>query len=170
MFSKKVYLEDALFCKENNLCYSTKDLFHCKDFYLIMERFCYKISKGNTRFHIFLNEFFNDEGYVDVWRIPGLMLDIYNCNYRFHDNTLKNQNFIKNFPVFLGFFYNYFLSEYRPYLINETNLYDIKKSVFQTRVNQNLINLLFDSYCRIIENIEMYEKSAQEEKIDEESR
>ncbi|MHB1314615.1 MAG: hypothetical protein ACYCX2_03925 [Christensenellales bacterium] len=166
MLSDKVCFVDTLFCNENKICDSTRDLFQCKNFYILMERFCNTLSKEIEYFDRFLNEFFNDEGYVDIWRIPHLMLDIYNCNFWFHTRTLRNKDFIENFPRFLGLFYNYYLSEYKPYLINEAGLNDIKKTVLQIKTNQNLMNLVMDSYSRIIENIEIYEKSAKEENTD----
>jgi len=65
------------------LCDSTKLLMNCRDFYILLERFCNGIVKSNPQYDEFLNLYFNDEGYVDIWRIPHLMLDAFNQNLKF---------------------------------------------------------------------------------------
>jgi hypothetical protein len=158
MLSSKVCFSNGLLSDEKTICETGKDLVQCKNFYILMERFCNKISKEDVQFDMFLNKYFNDEGYVDVWRIPHLMLDIYNCNFEFRSNILDNFEFKGYFIRFLGLFHNYCLTEFKPYLIDELILKDEKRTVLQIKANQHLMNVVMDTYSRIIENLEAYKR------------
>ncbi|NSW89988.1 MAG: hypothetical protein HPY74_04755 [Firmicutes bacterium] len=159
MLSSKVCFSNSLLSDEKKICDTGKDLIQSKNFYILMERFCNIISKEDAQFDLFLNKYFNDEGYVDVWRIPYLLMDIYNCNFKFHSKTLDSYEFKSYFTRFLGLFYNYCLSEYKPYLIDEHNLNEEKRTVLQIKTNQHLMNIVMDTYSRIIENLESYKRA-----------
>ncbi|MCL6589667.1 MAG: hypothetical protein K6U80_06920 [Firmicutes bacterium] len=144
---------------DQKICETGKDLFLCKNFYILIERFCNKIFKEDNGFDLFLNRYFNDEGYVDVWRIPHLLLDIYNCNLSCRGKLLDDSEFKSDFIRFLGLFYNYCLSEYKLYLIKECYFNDLRRNMLEIKTNQHLMNLIMDTYARIIENIGIYQRA-----------
>lgn len=85
---------------------SAKDLMNNKEFYILLERFCNKISKTNSQYNNFLNHYFNDEGYVDIWRIPHVIADI--ANNRVDSNKVIGcEEFRTTFSSFLSEFYNF---------------------------------------------------------------
>lgn len=156
MLNSKVCFSNDLLSDDGAIYYSGMELIQSKNFYILVERFCNIISKEDAQFDLFLNNYFNDEGYVDVWRIPHLLIDIHRGNVEFHRNTMECEEFRCFFPRFLGLFYNYCLSEYKPYLIADINLNEGKMAVLQIKKNQQLMNIVMDTYSRVLENIEAY--------------
>jgi hypothetical protein len=156
--SKTCFFDDLTF-SGNGICETANDLMQCKDMYILMERFCSLISREDAQFDLFLNKYFNDEGYVDIWRIPHLMLDIYNCNFKFRGNILDDCEFKDHFIEFLGLFYNYCLTEYRPYHIKDSVLNDSNTTVLQIKSKKLIMNMIMDTYIRIIENLQSYKIS-----------
>lgn len=119
----------------------------------LIERFCNEISKEDTEMEWFLNRYFNDEGYVDVWRIPYLLMDIYNGNYTFHSNTLHITEFRRYFKKFFILYYNFCIQS-NPLLIHED---DLEMEIHQAiRSKQNCMNAIMNACGRIMQNLEAY--------------
>ena len=157
MLSDEVCFSGGLLSDDLVICNSGKDLIQSKNFYIMTERFCNIISREDVQFDIFLSKHFNDEGYCDVWRIPHLLLDVYQGNCRFHSKTLESADFISLFPQFLGRFYNYCVSEYNTCLIEEHKFGDIQRTVLEFKVKQQLMNITMDTFCRVLENLRFYQ-------------
>jgi len=51
-------------------------IFSDRELYIFLERFCNQVTATQPEFESFLQQFFNDEGYVDIWRIPHVMMDV----------------------------------------------------------------------------------------------
>lgn len=152
MINNKVILSvDSM--EDNKFCETANDLFFSRDLYILLERFCNQVSREDAEFEWFLNQYFNDEGYVDVWRIPYLMLDLYKNDLNHHKDILQDLDFKRCFLRFVGLFYNYCLFQYKLCLIEEQHLADVRRNVLEIKRNQHLLNLIMDTYSRIIENL-----------------
>lgn len=158
MLSEKVCFYNGLLSDNPTICNSGKELIQSVEFYILIERFCNIISKENDKYDLFLNKYFNDEGYVDVWRIPQVLSDIYHVNIKCHSKTLDCNEFRSIFPQFLGLFYNYCFSVYKPFQINESFLNDEKRTVLQIKTNQHIMNVAMDTYSRILENLKLFKQ------------
>ncbi len=156
MLSSKICFSDGLISGDQVIYNSGKELIQSNDFYILIERFCNIISVKDAQFDLFLNKYFNDEGYVDVWRIPHILIDIHQGNLKFLSKTLEDDEFLSIFPRFLGLFYNYCLSEYKPYLVDDLNLCDLQRTVLEIKVKQQVMNIAMDTYSRILENLKLY--------------
>lgn len=47
-----------------------------RELYILLERFCNQATGTQPFYESFLQHYFNDEGYVDIWRIPHVMIDV----------------------------------------------------------------------------------------------
>jgi len=139
------------------LCESTKRLMNCREFYIILERFCNTIGKTSPQYDEFLNLYFNDEGYVDIWRIPHLMLDAFNQNLKFH-KLLEFEEFRTTFHQFLTELYNFCLSECQTGLCVKPDPISTQNTLNNLRVRQQFLNTLMGTFISVMENIENYEK------------
>jgi len=135
------------------LCNSPKELLQSKDFYFLMELYCNRISEKDRRFRARLDSYFNDEGYVDCWRIPHLMLDIHEKNYHFHGEMLGAPGFFPFFFDFLLGFYNYSLTVYQPFVLSDWAFKNEKDAILNMQLCRHQMNLMMDTFSRIIENI-----------------
>jgi len=139
------------------LCESTKTLMNCREFYIILERFCNTIGKTSPQYDEFLNLYFNDEGYVDIWRIPHLMLDAFNQNLKFH-KLLEFEEFRTTFHQFLAELYNFCLSECQTGLYVKPDPISTQSTLKNLRVRQQFLNTLMGTFISVMENIENYDK------------
>ncbi len=140
------------------LCESAQGLMNCKAFHILLEMFCIGIAKINPHIDEFLNLYFNDEGYVDIWRIPHLMIDIYNQNLNFH-KVLKCGAFRTSFHHFLTELCVFCLSECHPSLNVKPDLSSSQNSLHNLRIRQQFLNTLMITFINVIENIENYGKA-----------
>ena len=51
-------------------------IFSNRGLYISLERFCNQVTATKPEYESFLQNYFNDEGYVDIWRIPHAMIDV----------------------------------------------------------------------------------------------
>jgi hypothetical protein len=135
------------------LCDSTKLLINSREFYVLLESFCNSIIKDNQHYDDFLNRYFNDEGYIDIWRIPHLMIDAFNHNLKFH-KVLESDEFRHIFHQFLAELYNFFLCECQPRLLVEPEQANPQDIVYDLRVRQQFLNTLMYTFINVMENIE----------------
>ena len=144
-------------CEGLFLCKSTSRLMNCKEFYALLERYCNSIEKDHPLYDGFLNLYFNDEGYVDIWRIPYLMIDAFNQDLGFH-KMLECEDFRKTFHQFLAELYNFCLHEC------QTELYVKPDSITSQNIRDNLkigkqfLNTLMGTFISVMENIENYDR------------
>ncbi|WP_422481575.1 hypothetical protein [Pleomorphochaeta sp. DL1XJH-081] len=143
------------FSKESH-CNSSKDLLQSKEFYLLMELYCNNIAEKDGNQVALLNQHFTEEGYVDCWRIPHLMLDIHEKNYESHLSTLDSTDFLSGFFDFLFGFYNYTMGMYEPYLLGAWASENEKEALLHIAMCRDQTNLIMDTMSQIIENLDHY--------------
>lgn len=151
--SKVSFGNGGIITIEKELCQNAKELIISKSFFILMERFCNVIEKEEPRYRNFLDKYFNDEGYVDVWRIPLLILDLYNGDMYLHQKLLEDGSFKSEFINFIGKFYNYCVVKEELLCINEKHFNDYHENMLFLKKNQHLANLIHDTFCKVIENI-----------------
>lgn len=138
------------------LCNSPKELLQSRDFYFLVELYCNKVVGSNQKFEDMLNVHFNDEGYIDCWRLPHLLIDIHERNYQFHKTVLDAPGFLVVFFDFLLGFYNYCMSVYRTYSLTDSAFQSESNAVLQLNICKHQTDLMMDSFRQIVENIEYY--------------
>lgn len=139
---------------------SGKDLLQSKDFYLLMEQFCNIEIERDAEIAWFLNYYFNDEGYVDCWRIPHLMLDICEGTFLSHQKTIDCPQFIRVFTRFTENFAKYCADTYYPFLQDQwiqCNEQDQRSAMLQKSINDHIITLATETYHKILSNISGYQ-------------
>ena len=141
------------------LCESAKGLMNCQEFYILLERFCNGIAKDEPHYDEFLNQYCNDEGYVDIWRIPHLMTDAVNQNLKFH-KVLECDRFRNTFNQFLTELYNFCLSECQTSLYVKPDPLSPHNTLHLLRIRQQFMNTLMVTFIKVIENVENYSKVA----------
>lgn len=139
------------------LCESTRCLMNCRAFYTLLERFCSRISETAPQYDEFLNRYFNDEGYIDLWRIPHLMLDAFNQNMKFH-KVLECEVFRKTFHQFLTELYNFCLIECQTGLFVKPDPTSTQNTLNNLRIRHQFLNTLMDTFINVMENIDNYNK------------
>lgn len=154
MVSKKV--SSSVTFSKGSLCNSSKDLLQSKEFYLLMELYCNSMAEKEGKYAALLNCHFNDEGYIDCWRIPHLLLDIHEKNYKSHRNTLDSDDFLPVFFDFLLEFYNYTMRMHKPYLLGAWAAENEKEALLHIAMCRHQTNLLMDTVSQIIESIDCY--------------
>ena len=75
-------------------------IFSDRALYVFLERFCNQVTATQPEFESFLQQFFNDEGYVDIWRIPHVMMDVLLHRTKF-SRVFDNREFRKTFHRFI---------------------------------------------------------------------
>jgi hypothetical protein len=141
---------------KGSLCNSSKDLLQSKEFYLLMELYCNNMAEMEDNQAALLNRHFNDEGYIDCWRIPHLMLDLHGKHYGSHRSTLDSADFLPGFFDFLLGFYNYSMRMYKPYLLGSSASRDEKEALLHIAMCRHQTNLIMDTMSQIIENLDCY--------------
>ena len=92
-------------------CSNLHELVNCGTFYSLLETF--HLQDDCVAHEAFLQRYLNDEGYVDIWRIPHLMLDTVQQklgNHKLHDD----KTFRILFHEFLAALYAWCLSQNTP--------------------------------------------------------
>lgn len=145
-------------CEELFSCESTTGLMNSREFYGLLERFCSEVGNSSQQYNEFLNAYFNDEGYVDIWRIPHLMLDAFNQNMKFH-KLLEFEEFRSAFTQFLTELYNFCLSECQAGLYVKPDPISTQNTLNNLRVRQRFMNTLTGTFIGVMENIENYDKA-----------
>jgi hypothetical protein len=140
------------------LCESTSDLMNCREFYILLERFCNDIGKVNPHYDVFLNQYFNNDGYVDIWRIPHLMIGSFNQNLKFH-KVLDCDEFRISFHQFLTELYNFCLSECQSSLFVRPDPSSSQITVRHFKIRQQFLNTLIVTFINVMENIENFDKA-----------
>lgn len=156
MLNKKVCFSESLDSLKKECCTTVSELLNNKSLYIMLERFCNVRSQEDTEFNSFLNIYFNDEGYVDVWRIPHLLMDLVTGNCKFHSDLLIDIVFRTKFLSFVGEFYTYCVKNSELFLMNKDCLALYEASILEIRKNQCIFNLISETYCKVIEKLKSY--------------
>jgi len=156
MLNKKICFSENLYSLKKEICTTASELLNNKSLYIMLERFCNVRSEEDTDFNTFLHIYFNDEGYVDVWRIPHLLMDLVAGNCKFHSALLNDSAFRAKFLCFFGEFYNYCVKNSELFLISNDCLVKFDTSILEIRKNQNIFNLIADTYCKVLEQLKNY--------------
>ncbi|MCX7746457.1 MAG: hypothetical protein N2645_06160 [Clostridia bacterium] len=131
---------------------STRDFLLSKNFYIITERFCASLAQ-DEKYAQFLNLYFNFEGFLDVWAIPHLLLDIYSENTKYRKQWLEDKEFKELFVTFLIKFYNYTVSEEKLLNIDLSNPAVTDINILRLRKRQSLHNIIVDTFCKVIDHL-----------------
>ena len=81
-------------------CEELAPIFSDRELYIFLERFCNQVAATQPEYQSFFQHFFNDEGYVDIWRIPHVMMDVLLHRTRFN-RVFDNREFRKTFHRFI---------------------------------------------------------------------
>jgi len=156
MLSEKICFSNGITTNDREYCQTTSELFNSKSLYILLERFSNTVIKENPEYDDFLNRYFNDEGYVDIWRIPHLLVDLVTGKCDFHAALLNDEVFRSKFMSFIGEFYNYCMKKSNLLLIENNHFTDYKGNMFHIRKNQCLYNLIAETYCKVYEKLNSY--------------
>ena len=83
--------------------YSREELtpiFSDRELYILLERFCNQAITTQPELESFLQHYFNDGGYVDIWRIPHAMIDIL-LHRTQYNRVFESREFRKTFHRFV---------------------------------------------------------------------
>ena len=75
-------------------------IFSDREFYMSLERFCNQAKDTKPEYESFLQYYFNDEGYVDIWRIPHAMMDVLLHRMQYN-RVFESREFRKTFQEFV---------------------------------------------------------------------
>jgi|GEM_PF-1457591 hypothetical protein len=162
MLNKRVCLSTRIDINDKEYCQNASELFNSRSFFILLERFSNAIIKEKPEYYEFLNVYFNDEGYIDIWRVPHLLVDLIAGKCEYHAALLNDQAFRIKFMSFIGEFYNYCLKKTNLLLVESNNFTDYKSNMFHIRKNQYLYNLIVETYCKVYEMLENYGKDQTE--------
>ncbi|WHH60132.1 hypothetical protein [Petroclostridium sp. X23] len=153
MLNEKVCFSSKVITNDREYCQNTSELFNSATLYILLERFSNTIIKEIPEYGDFLNRYFNDEGYIDIWRIPYLLSDLINENSSSHELLLNDEAFTTQFMSFIGEFYNYCMKNTNLFLIQKNSFTDFKSNMYHIRKNQCLYNLIAETYCKIYDKL-----------------
>lgn len=149
MLSEKICFSDGIDINGREYCQTTSELFNSKSLYILLERFSNIVIKKNHEYDDFLNRYFNIEGYIDIWHIPHLLVDLVTGSSHFNVALLNDEIFRNKFMSFLGEFYNYCIKESNLLLIQDRHFTEYKSNLFHMRKNQYLYDLIAETYCKV---------------------
>jgi len=81
-------------------CEEIVPIFSDRELYIFLERFCNQVTATQPEFESFLQHYFNDEGYVDIWRIPHVMIDVL-LHRTQYNRVLESREFRKTLHRFV---------------------------------------------------------------------
>lgn len=153
MFTDRVHTFGKPVSDDRENCRNAKELLNSKYLYIFLEEYSNIKTKESPEYDNFINRYFNDEGYADIWRIPHLLTDLLSDNFTYHASLLNDEAFRMTFISFIGEFYNYFLKNSDLLLVVADNPTSIKNWIQE---KQRLYNLITETYCRICEKLISY--------------
>ncbi|MCX7842245.1 MAG: hypothetical protein N2489_04125 [Clostridia bacterium] len=153
MLGKMISISGGSTESNREICLNSSQLFNSRSMYVLLERFMNSITEEKAEYADFLNRYFNDEGYIDIWRVPHLLIDLVNGNYEFHHKLLEDEEFTVKFMNFIGEFYNYCIKRSNLLVIDNDNFSDYKNNMLHIRKNQCLYDLITETYCKICERL-----------------
>ena len=82
-------------------CEELTPVFSDRELYILLERFCNQAPTTQPNYESFLQYYFNDEGFVDIWRIPHVMMDVLLHRTKYN-RVFDNKKFRKTFHRFIS--------------------------------------------------------------------
>lgn len=139
---------------ESMTCDPRKNLLSCGGFYHLLERFCNDIVTEQPEYEDFFQRYFNDEGYVDIWRIPHVMIDVLQRNMKFN-RVLQHKEFREIFHRFIVELYDFCIKE----CLLETPAtqqhgYSAIDTAQRMRARHRFLDELMSTFALVLENIE----------------
>jgi hypothetical protein len=143
---------------EDYSCEELNQIFSDRELYIFLERFCNQVTATQPEFESFLQQFFNDEGYVDFWRIPHVMIDV--LLHRTHYNRVfDNREFRKTFHRFVRELLVFCSIEcHHNSLLETANAGAIKEGFNLKSGGHEYLNTLMTSFSKVIEIIASEER------------
>lgn len=137
------------------VCEPQKSLLSCSEFYDLLERFCNGIVIDRPEYEDFLQRYFNDEEYIDIWRIPHVMMDALQRNMKFN-RVFQHKEFRDTFHRFIADLYDFCIKEClletRPaYQEASTSASDTAQHL---RGRHRFLDELMTTFAQVLENID----------------
>ena len=132
-------------------CEEVTPIFSDRELYIFLERFCNQVADTQPKHHSFLQHFFDDEGYVDIWRIPHVMIDV--LLHRMHFNRVfDSKEFRKTFHQFVMDLLVFCSKEcLRISLLETGSTGVIKEGLSSQSFEPEYLNALMASFSRVLE-------------------
>ena len=128
------------------------DMLSNREFYFLLEKFCLEQVREDSGYHSFLNRYFNDEGYVDLWRIPNLMLDVIQQNTQFQAHMAEAE-FRATFQTFVADLYNFCLNAIPEFSPTQRNDALEAVSLQQLKMQQQFVQSLMETFIQVLEHL-----------------
>ncbi|NCA98005.1 MAG: hypothetical protein EOM08_03965 [Clostridia bacterium] len=130
------------------------DVLSNREFYFLLEKFCLEQIRETAGYDRFLNQYFNDEGYVDLWRIPNLMLDVIQQNVKFQANMAKPE-FRTTLQSFVADLYTFCLKAIPTFPASTTEKSDVPVSVSlqNLKAQQHFVQSLMATFIQVLEQL-----------------
>jgi len=123
-----------------------------REFYFLIEKFCLEQKKDATSHDHFLNRYFNDEGYVDLWRIPNLMLDVIQQNTKFQAHMAEAE-FRATFQIFVADLYHFCLHAIPAFSTIQKEDAPAAVSLQQLKEQQQFVQSLMETFIQVLEQL-----------------
>lgn len=135
-------------------CDERTSIFSDRKFYISLERFCNQVTATQPEFEPFLQYYFNDEGYVDIWRIPHAMMDVL-LHRTQYNRVFESGEFRKTFHRFVREFLIFCSKEcHREALLGTTIDSASNEGLSQQRGIHEYLNTLMASFSEVLEKLE----------------
>ena len=131
-------------------CKSALSLLNSAEFINTVEGFSVRLPEDSSVVEGFLKKYFSEDEYVDIWRIPHLMIDVCNGS-SFFRKAIENDEFRSHFHQFLTELYDYCFEAYRPKL---ARLDGARGSAASIEASRERLNTLMWTFNRVFENLE----------------
>lgn len=128
------------------------DMLSNRECYFLLEKFCLKQHKDATSHDHFLNRYFNDEGYVDLWRVPNLMLDVIQQNTQFQAHMAESE-FRATFQIFVADLYKFCLNAIPAFSPAQKEDTPEAVSLQQLKAHQQFVQSLMETFIQVLEHL-----------------
>ena len=128
------------------------DMLSNREFYFLLEKFCLEQVREDSGYHSFLNRYFNDEGYVDLWRIPNLMLDVIQQNTKFQAHMAEAE-FRATFQIFVADLYHFCLHVIPAFSTIQKEDTPEAVSLQQLKAHQQFVQSLMETFIQVLEHL-----------------
>lgn len=136
--------------------YSSEDgnaIFSDRELYALLERFCNQVAATQPSYASFLQRYFNDEGYVDIWRIPHAMMDVL-LHRTEYNRVFDSSEFRKMFHLFIHELLVFCANECRSEAFRETSIAGaIKEGRRDTSGSTEYLPALMNGFSKVLENL-----------------
>ena len=125
-------------------------IFSDRTLYILLERFCGQVSETMPTYEPFLQRHFNDEGYVDIWRIPQAMMDVL-LHRTQYNRVFDSREFRGTFHAFIREFLAVCAKECRIETLSQTSAAGALEERLITQGGGEYLNALVTSFSSVLE-------------------